>query len=281
MRVTYLGTTMLLLDDGADQVLFDCHVSRPSMGACLFGRLATDKKVADKVIYEFGINRLRAIFISHTHYDHVMDAPYFANKCGADIFGSPSTLNVARGGNVDEKRLHSFETAREFEIGNFSIRVIPSVHSAARWYNNDLGETIDAPLIQPARGKDYKEGGSFDFLVSCKGKSCLIRPSYNYLEGQLDGIKADVLFLGITGMSEDSEERRRRFFAETVDKVSPETVIPIHWDNFFRPLYAETKTLSNLFINCDRSLLELENYCNSQGIKFLKQMPLTTISAMF
>jgi L-ascorbate metabolism protein UlaG (beta-lactamase superfamily) len=67
MKVTYLGTTTLLFDDGTDQVLFDCHISRPSIRACLFGRLSTDKSIADKVVDEFEINRLRAIFISHTH----------------------------------------------------------------------------------------------------------------------------------------------------------------------------------------------------------------------
>lgn len=31
MKVTYLGTTTLLFDDGTDQILFDCHVIRPSL----------------------------------------------------------------------------------------------------------------------------------------------------------------------------------------------------------------------------------------------------------
>jgi len=277
MKVTYLGTTTLLFDDSTDQVLFDCHISRPSIRTCLFGRLSTDKSISDKVVDEFEINRLRAIFISHTHYDHVMDASYFAKKCGADIFGSASALNVARGGDVDERWLHLFETVTEIEIGNYNVKVIPSVHSAAHWYNDDLGKTIDAPLKQPARVKYYKEGGSYDFLVKCDGKSYLIRPSYNYLTGQLDGIKADVLFLSIAGMAGDTEERKRHFFKETVDKVSPKIVIPIHWDNFFRPLYMKIKTIPGFLNNTARPLLELKNYCDSHGIKYLQQMPLTSI----
>ena len=31
MKVTYLGTTVLLFDDGKDQILFDAHVTRPSI----------------------------------------------------------------------------------------------------------------------------------------------------------------------------------------------------------------------------------------------------------
>lgn len=108
MKVTYLGTTTLLFDDGTNQILFDCHVTRPSIVSCIFGRLSTNRAIADRIIDEFRINRLRAIFISHSHYDHSMDAPYFARKCGADIYGSESSLNIARGGNMEEERLHSF-----------------------------------------------------------------------------------------------------------------------------------------------------------------------------
>jgi hypothetical protein len=106
--------------------------------------------------------------------------------------------------------LHSFRESMEFRIGDFRVTVIPSVHSKAHWYNNDLGKTIDAPLVQPARKKAFREGGSYDFFIFHKGRKYLIRPSYNYLEGQLDGYKADVLFLGIAGISKDTEARRER-----------------------------------------------------------------------
>ena len=32
LKVTYFGTTTLLFDDGKDQILFDAHVTRPSVG---------------------------------------------------------------------------------------------------------------------------------------------------------------------------------------------------------------------------------------------------------
>ena len=31
MKVTFFGTTTLLFDDGKDQILFDCHFTRPSI----------------------------------------------------------------------------------------------------------------------------------------------------------------------------------------------------------------------------------------------------------
>ena len=147
------------------------------------------------------VDRLRAIFISHTHHDHVMDAPYTAGKCSAPIYGSSSAMNVGRGGNVPEDFLIEFKPNETYEIGGFRIKVIPSIHSKPTILNNDLGQTIDVPLTQPARLRSYKEGGSFDFYVEAEGKKFMIRPSFNYIPGQMDGYEADVLFLGVAGLA--------------------------------------------------------------------------------
>lgn len=277
MKITYLGTTMLLLDDGRDQILFDCHITRPSLLRCGLGKLETNRAAADRVIKDFAIDRLKAIFISHTHHDHVMDAPYFLTRCGGDLYGSASARNVALGGGIAEARIHRYEDSMAYTVGNYRIRVIPSVHSVAHWYNNDLGQTIDTPLVQPAPKKAYKEGGSFDFLVEHSGTKYLIRPSYNYLEGQLDNISADVLFLGIGGLSKDTPERKAKFYSETVDKVQPGLVIPVHWDNFFTPLFDETKWCTGALDNPEDSIREVQTFCESKGIRFLRQMPLERI----
>ena len=195
MKITFFGTTTLLFDDGTDQLLFDAHFTRPSLLRYIFGNTATDQTVVNEMMSIHRIDRLRAIFISHSHHDHVMDASYIANRCNALIYGSVSALNVARGGNVPESRLVEFKGNETYEVGDYRVTVIPSLHSKPTILNNDLGQTIDAPLRQPARLRDYKEGGSYDFYVETGGKRYVIRPSFNYIEGQMDGYQADVLFL--------------------------------------------------------------------------------------
>lgn len=277
MKVTYLGTTMLLFDDGTDQILFDCHVTRPSMKTCLHGKLHTDFVVADRVIHDFNMNRLKGIFVSHSHHDHVMDAPYFATKCACDIYGSSSSLNVALGNGVKEHCLHSYSDCMEYQIGAFHVTVLPSIHSKAHWYNNDIGMTIDEPFTMPAPKSAFKEGGSVDFLITCGSRKYLIRPSYNYLPGQLDDIEANVLFLGIGGMSKDTKERHETFFSETIGKVKPEMVIPIHWDNFFAPLYGDVKGMPVRLENTGKAMRLLGNYCLAHGVQCVVQLPLTSM----
>ena len=275
MKITYFGTTMLLFDDGRDQLLFDCHVTRPSIPTYLFGKLQTDAALADELIQRHRIDRLRGIFISHTHHDHAMDAPYFARKCGADLYGSISALNVGRGGMVPEDRLHTF--GNPDRIGGFEISAIPSLHSRPTRFNDDLGQTIDTPLVQPARKRDYREGGSYDFIVKHGRRTYLIRPSFNYIPGQLDGIRADVLFLGISGLSKAPQDVRSRFFEETVDLTRPRLVIPIHWDNFFAPLTRPVRGMPRFIEDSGESFRLLAEHCNRRGIDCLVQLPLSAI----
>lgn len=277
MKVTFFGTTTLLFDDGVDQVLFDAHFTRPSLFTYIFGSAPTDGKLVDELLRLHRVDRLRAIFISHSHHDHVMDAPHVANRCSAAIYGSASALNVARGGGVPEDRLTAFGGGETFGVGGYRVTVIPSLHSKPTILNNDLGQTIDAPLVQPARLRDYKEGGSFDFLVENGGRKYLIRPSFNYIEGQLDGITADVLFLGVAGLAKADSQTEAKFFAETVDKVRPKLVIPLHWDNFFSRLDRPIVGMPRLVEKTEVVFFKLVRACEARGVDCLVQMPRTSV----
>ncbi len=268
---------MLLFDDGIDQILVDGYVTRPAITRTFTTKLSTDKQVADRVLKDFKMDRVRGIFVSHSHYDHVMDVPYFAVKCNADVYGSQSTLNVARGGGVKENVIHSFDDSLEYEIGNFKIKVFHSKHSKPTAINNDLGQTIDYPLHQPTKMHGYVEGGSFDFLITNKDKSFLVRPSYNYVKGELDGVHADVLFAGITRMSKDTPENRTEFFSETIAKVKPKTVIPVHWDSLFSPLYSKPETMPKISNDTATSMSIMVDYCLKHQVNYLVQLPLTTM----
>ena len=277
MKITFFGTTTLLFDDGVDQVLFDAHLTRPSLFRYIFGSASTDAALVDEMLRRHRVDRLRAIFVSHSHHDHVMDAPHIANRCGATIYGSASALNVARGGDVPEARLVRFEPNRTYEVGGYRVTVIPSIHSKPTILNNDLGQTIDAPLRQPARLRDYKEGGSYDFFVEAGGKRFMIRPSFNYIEGQMAGYGADVLFLGIAGLQKASEEMAKTFFRETIDLLKPGLVIPLHWDNFFSPLTRPARGMPPLIERTEAAFYRLARACEDRDVNCLVQIPGTSV----
>ena len=279
LKITYFGTTTLLFDDGTDQVFFDAHFTRPSMITyARGGEAGTDTALCDKMIKLHRIDRLRAIFISHTHHDHVMDAPYIAVKCGAKIYGSESARNVALGGGVPEENIAVFQHGSSFTVGDYKVSILKSLHSKPTIFNNDLGEPITKPLVQPASLRDYKEGGSYDFFVEHGEHKILIRPSFNYIKGQLDGIQADVLFLGIAGLGKADPEMEKVFFQETVEKTGANLVIPVHWDNFFLPLEEPIEGMPPVQEKTDVSFYKVAQYCEAHDVNFLIQYPRTSIA---
>ena len=277
MKVTFFGTTTLLFDDGTDQILFDCHFTRPSLLKYIGGSEPTDTALADQMVQLHNIDRLKAIFVSHSHHDHVMDVPYIANKTGAVVYGSSSAMNVCRGGNVPESQLVQFKAEGEYEVGSFKIKVLKSLHSKPTILNNDLGQTIDEPLVQPAKLRNYKEGGSYDFYVEAQGKKYIIRPSFNYVEHQLDGYQCDVLFLGVAGLAKADQAMEQQFFKETVEKTNPKLIIPLHWDNFFSRLDKPATGMPSLIEKTEVVFFKMATYCEAHDINFLVQIPRTSI----
>ena len=145
VSMTFFGTTTWLLDDGETQLLLDAHLTRPSLLRAVFGKLKTNTAFVDEVLRRFPMERLQAIFVSHSHYDHVLDAAYIAQKTGADLYGTVSTKNVGLGGGLPEARLHLFEPGKPVSVGAFEITALPSIHSKPTVLNNDLGVVIERP----------------------------------------------------------------------------------------------------------------------------------------
>lgn len=242
VKVTFYGTTMFLLDDGKTKLLLDAFVSRPSLGLAtrsfLFNKplIETNKELVDDWLSRPEVGKPEEVFIAHSHHDHVMDVAYIAEKTGAQVYGSESTLNIARGGKVPEEKLSRYNPGKELILNDFSVTVLPARHALnPAPLPDDRGMLIREPLQQPARLLDYLEGGAFDFLIKHGDHSILIK-GHDYIPEVLDSIQAEVLFLSISPLAANDLQSPNIFYDETVGKVMPKLVIPTHWDNFFQPL---------------------------------------------
>jgi len=193
------------------------------------------------------MDRVKAIFVTHSHYDHAFDVGYVTQKTNSVLFGSASTLNIGRGEGIPEKQLSLFIPGRLLNFGKFGVIVLESKHSPIDSTTNDLGKEIQAPLSQPANALEYFEGGSYDFIIRYNNKTIYIKPSANYIKRMLDTFEAEVLFLGIAQTCSADQVFRDNFYEHTVGKLRPKLIVPLHWDNFFLRLSEELKPLSGSF----------------------------------
>lgn len=240
VRVTFLGTTTLLIDDGVTQLLMDAFITDVPIGTAIFGKLSTDRTKVDDVLGKVGADRVRAVFVSHSHYDHSLDAAYVAASTGATLHGSASTLNIGRGGGLEEQQMREYTVGEPLRIGDFTVTVLASKHSPGT--KGGDGTPIPAPLTQPAKAGDYLEGGSFDFLVQRGGHSLLVKASAGYLPGALDDVRPEAFFCGTAGTASKDAAYRKAFYDETLAKVKPDVFVPLHWNNFFSPVTNDLAT---------------------------------------
>lgn len=235
VQVTFFGVSTLLFDDGETQILIDGFFSRPALLKTLLGKIVSNTPEIDRLIDDHHMTRVQGLFVTHSHYDHAFDVAHVARKTRATVYGSRSTLNIARGGEVPEDQLSLFEPYQKISLGDFTVQVIPSKHSPDNALNDD-GVEIASALTQPASFKAYSEGGSYDFYIQHPGGSIYIKPSPNYIEGALDTLKADVVMLGIGTVGKRDAAFQDKYYAETIGKLKPKLVLPLHWDNFFHPV---------------------------------------------
>jgi L-ascorbate metabolism protein UlaG (beta-lactamase superfamily) len=263
VRVTWLGTAGVLISDGKTGLLIDPYVSRFSMTRILLRSvLKPDLVLINEWLTKMGGRHIRAVIVSHSHFDHSVDAPYFARLSGAPLIGSASTMNIGKGAGLQDSQLQPVKPGRSLRIGQFAIQCIESRHGPAMFGKIPYPGEITKPLIQPARAGDYRVGTVFSLLIRHPSGTILHHGSAGFIPGMYDGIKADAVLLGIAGRG-DSEH----YLDEVALKTGTRMVIPIHYDNFFKPL---DKDLSFLpLVDFDGFVQIAEKYKSSFSLKTL------------
>ncbi len=231
LRATWFGVTAVLLSDGEHAVFIDPFFSRPEglLGLVTNRPLVPDEPRIAAALQDAGIGTLDAVLVSHSHYDHAMDAGVVARLTGAKLVGSESTANIGRGAGLPERQLLIAHPGQPLSIGSFTVRYVESRHAGATG-GRPTGD-ITSPLQPPARYMDYKLGGAWSILMEHPLGRVLHHGSAGYVDGALAPYQADVVLLGVA-LIEDLPG----YLQQVVDAVGARRVMPTHWDDFTRNL---------------------------------------------
>jgi L-ascorbate metabolism protein UlaG (beta-lactamase superfamily) len=228
ITLTYLGVAGWQISDGTHVILVDPYFTRPAADLPDGAPLVPDAAA----IAAHAPARADLILVGHSHFDHALDVAEVAKRSGAQVLGTVSTARLARAGGVPDDRIIPVKGGEDFQFDGFSVRVIPSLHSALGDKHVFGGTTeipADVKLPMPLAG--YAEGGTLAYLVRLGGHEILVVGTANYIERELDGLRPDVAIVAI-GLRDEITDYTCRLL-RLVGK--PPLVIATHFDNLALP----------------------------------------------
>lgn len=241
LKLKYFGAAGWEITDGKVVVLVDPYLTRAKVTVGPSHpddtRPAFDRNkaaVSDVAVIDQHITKADFILVHHSHNDHLSDVPYIAKKTGAKVIGTETTTTILKAYGVPADQLYTVRGGEDYQFENFSVRVVPSIHSAlgdkhyydSREYKNP--DELDIPLTI----NQFIEGGSLMFLARFDGKNVLTMGSMNFIEREMAGLNPDVLLAGINGSRLGLYNYDERLVKST---GMPKVIIPTHWDNFRLP----------------------------------------------
>ena len=191
-----------------------------------------DTLFSDVELIDAQIANADFIVVHHSHPDHVMDVPYLAHRTGAVVIGHESTINIMRAYGVPASQLITVQGGEDYDFGDVSIRVIPSLHSPLndkRYYQSDV---VEEGVTRPLQISQLVEGGSLMFLVRMAGHQVLTMGSMNFIEREVDGLRPDIALVGAAPSHLEILEYTPRLLRLL---GYPAVVMPTHADNFQAP----------------------------------------------
>jgi L-ascorbate metabolism protein UlaG (beta-lactamase superfamily) len=241
MHLTYQGTNSLVISKDQSAVIIDPHYTRPGL-LSLMTRIQPNRKRISRWLNAADIDQLDAVLLTHTHYDHALDAPEVIWQKGGILFGSRSAVNLAKGTGLSTNQFQVVAMGRSYFVGNFLVRFHSARHIGfpppLNWVMLQKRD-ISAPLTPPAWFWTYQSGEVYAIQVD----NMLIFGSAGFSPGAYDGLEIETVVLSIAGLETQPDAYLEKYYHETVLAVGAQRVLLSHWDNFFRPLSSKIRTL--------------------------------------
>ena len=231
VRITYLGTNGYLFESRGATLLVDPYFSRIDMLSMAFDPSIgpVEQRVAAGL--ERLPRRIDAILITHGHIDHLFDAPTIAERTGARLMASPTSIHLANAAGFPRSRSIPVFAGAKRKIGSAKIAVLPASHDRVFGCFEPFPGTLHSMPAPPVRASQWICGEPLAYLIEMGGQRIYLDSG-----GTLDVLppagvgRVDLAIIGVA--LADSRAR----LGAMLRRLRPRSFLPSHQDDFFRPL---------------------------------------------
>jgi len=147
-----IGKNMTVLEYGRDIIVVDCGIGFPEDD--MYG---VDLVIPDVTYLVKNQDRIRGIFLTHGHEDHIGSVPYVLRQISAPVHGTRLTIGLVKlkleeHGLLDKVKLVTHEAGETVKAGCFQVEFIHVNHSIA----DAVMFAIKTPAGTVVMSGDYK-----------------------------------------------------------------------------------------------------------------------------
>ena len=180
-----VGKNMTLYECQNDMILVDCGLAFPEPDM-----LGVDLVIPDFTYVEQNVDKIKGIFITHGHEDHIGGLAYLLQRVNIPVYGTKLTIGLIEGKLkehkiLDKADLHVIEPKDKVNLGCFEVEAIHVNHSIP----DALALAINSPAGLILQTGDFKidttpiDGDVIDLAriakLGEKGVLCLLADSTN------------------------------------------------------------------------------------------------------
>lgn len=221
ITLRWLGVAGIDLGCPGRRIIFDPYLSRVPLRRMFFSNIRSDPKIVHR-----HLPGADAIFITHSHFDHLLDAAEAARQTGAVVHGSPNTCRILRAEGLQESQIVEMHPGSVVHRGG--VRVTALAERPHQWVAGFGMQTLKHDLKPPLRARDYAMDYGLSFLVECTGVRLLTEACLEPTGvGQIDILLTSPL---------NPVANDRAYLQKLIDAYHPRVLIPIHCDDMNAPL---------------------------------------------
>lgn len=146
-----IGMNLMVYECGDEAILVDCGMMFPDAAT-----LGVDVIVPDMTYIFENASKVKALFLTHGHEDHIGAVPFLVDRVRLPVYGMPLALGFVedkfREFGIEDVELHEIAPRDVVTVGSFTVEAIRVTHSIV----DALGFAIRTPAGTIIHTGDFK-----------------------------------------------------------------------------------------------------------------------------